>query len=114
MERTYLCYCSYPAVVKSGIGSPGDGPVASSSVANSLIGRLAPADHQGAAHGLTFSATAVGSFLGPLLGGAVASTLGLRWVFVTTAGLLALNTLWVSLRVRSRLPSGQERAPGLG
>ncbi len=75
-------------------------------VASALIGRLAPADHQSAAYGLTFSATAMGSFLGPLLGGVVGSTLGLRWVFVTTAVLLVLNTLWVSMRVRSGLPAG--------
>lgn len=69
--------------------------------ASALVGRLAPVGRQSAAYGLTYSATSLGNFLGPLLGGVVASTLGLRAVFLTTAGLIALNTLWVTAKVRA-------------
>lgn len=68
--------------------------------ATALVGRLAPAGRQSAAYGLTYSATSLGNFFGPLLGGGVASLFGIRAVFVTTASLIALNALWVTAKVR--------------
>lgn len=63
--------------------------------ANALVGRLTPASQRGSVFGLTASATFLGNSLGPLTGGAVAATLGLRWVFLVTAALLAGNLVWV-------------------
>jgi DHA1 family multidrug resistance protein-like MFS transporter len=63
--------------------------------ANALVGRLAPPEHRGMIFGLTASATFLGNSLGPLTGGAVAASLGLRWVFLVTAGVLAVNWIWV-------------------
>lgn len=80
--------------------------------ASALLGRLAPPGHQSAVYGLTFSATSMGNFFGPLLGGFVAGTLGLRAVFLTTAGLIALNTVWVWARVRSRAATASAAAAG--
>ncbi len=63
--------------------------------ANALIGRLVPPDQRGTVFGLTASATFLGNSLGPLTGGVVAATIGLRWVFMVTAGLLLANLAWV-------------------
>jgi MFS transporter, DHA1 family, multidrug resistance protein len=67
--------------------------------ANALVGRLAPPDQRGTVYGLTASATFLGNSLGPLTGGAVAASLGLRWVFLVTAGVLVANLIWVALTV---------------
>lgn len=63
--------------------------------AYALIGRLSDPAQRGVVYGLTSSASLLGNFLGPLLGGAVAATAGLRMVFPVTATLLLINWLWV-------------------
>ena len=63
--------------------------------AYALIGRLSDPAQRGAAYGLTSSASLLGNCLGPLLGGAVAATAGLRMVFPVTTMLLLINWLWV-------------------
>lgn len=67
--------------------------------ANALVGRLAPAGDRGTVYGVTASAMFLGQSLGPLSGGAIAATLGLRWVFLVTATLLTANLLWVWAKV---------------
>ena len=63
--------------------------------ANALIGRSVPAADRGLVLGTAASASLFGAFAGPLLGGAVASALGLRASFVATAALFALTLGWV-------------------
>jgi len=67
--------------------------------ANALVGRLAPAGDRGTVYGVTASAMFLGQSLGPLSGGAIAATLGLRWVFLVTAILLTANLAWVWAKV---------------
>lgn len=67
--------------------------------ANALVGRLAPAGDRGTIYGVTASAMFLGQSLGPLSGGAIAATLGLRWVFLVTAILLTANLAWVWAKV---------------
>ena len=67
--------------------------------ANALVGRLVPASSRGFVYGLSSSASFMGIALGPLTGGLVAASVGLRWVFVVTAGLLLVNLVWVWLTV---------------
>ena len=67
--------------------------------ANALIGRMVPATNRGAVYGMTASATFLGNSMGPLTGGAIAATFGLRWVFLITAALLLANLVWVYLTV---------------
>ena len=62
--------------------------------ANALVGRLAPAGDRGMVYGVTASAMFLGQSLGPLSGGAIAATLGLRWVFLATAVRLPGHLLW--------------------
>ncbi len=73
--------------------------------ANALVGRLVSASNRGFVYGLTSSASFLGIALGPLTGGGVAAWAGIRWVFVVTASLLAINLLWVWLAV----PAGVDR-----
>jgi DHA1 family multidrug resistance protein-like MFS transporter len=78
--------------------------------ANALIGRLVSRSERGAVYGMTSSAMFMGNSLGPLMGGAVAASFGLRWVFLLTAAVMAANLVWVYYRV----PEFEERPPGAG
>jgi MFS transporter, DHA1 family, multidrug resistance protein len=63
--------------------------------ANSLIGRLTTVTSRGFVYGMVSSAYFVGNTLGPLTGGTIAATVGIRLVFVVTAALLLINLVWV-------------------
>jgi MFS transporter, DHA1 family, multidrug resistance protein len=67
--------------------------------ANALVGRLVNRAERGAIYGMTSSAMFMGNSLGPLLGGFIAAGFGLRWVFLLTGAVLALNLVWVYYRV---------------
>jgi MFS transporter, DHA1 family, multidrug resistance protein len=67
--------------------------------ANALIGRMVSRGERGAVYGMTSSATFLGNSLGPLTGGAIAASLGLRYVFLITAALLLVNLVWVWFKV---------------
>lgn len=64
---------------------------------NSLLATQVPHSFRGRAYGMNHSAVFLGGFIGPLLGGAVASLLGLRAVFFTSGLALAVLAWW-SLR----------------
>lgn len=68
--------------------------------ANALIGRMVARSDRGLVYGMSASAMFLGNSLGPLTGGAIAASLGLRWVFIVTAGLLLVNLVWVYFNVR--------------
>ena len=57
---------------------------------NALVGLSVPLSQQGIAYGLSASASSLGSGLGPLLGGSLASFIGLRPVFGVAGGLFIL------------------------
>jgi DHA1 family multidrug resistance protein-like MFS transporter len=67
---------------------------------NALVAATVPAEAFGRAYGLTSSANALGMALGPLLGGLVASWLGLRAPFVITGALLVALAAAIGLGVR--------------
>jgi MFS transporter, DHA1 family, multidrug resistance protein len=67
--------------------------------ANALIGRMVSRSERGTIYGMTASATFLGNSLGPLTGGAIAASFGLRWVFLITAALLLANLVWVYFTV---------------
>ena len=68
--------------------------------ANALIGRMVARSDRGLIYGMSASATFIGNSLGPLTGGAIAASFGLRWVFIVTAALLLANLVWVWFNVR--------------
>ncbi|MCL6452792.1 MAG: MFS transporter [Alicyclobacillus sp.] len=68
--------------------------------ANALIGRMAPSDKRGQIYGFTSSATFLGSFAGPLLGGVGSAFLGIRTMLAIAGALYICNMLWVRFRVR--------------
>jgi DHA1 family multidrug resistance protein-like MFS transporter len=69
--------------------------------ANALIGRMFPLERRGQVFGITSSATFMGMFSGPLLGGAVAARFGFEAVFLTIGAITLANLVWVSLSVRT-------------
>jgi DHA1 family multidrug resistance protein-like MFS transporter len=67
--------------------------------ANALIGRLTTSASRGFVFGMVSSAYFIGNTLGPLTGGVIAATVGIRFVFAVTAALLLANLVWVYLKV---------------
>ncbi len=72
--------------------------------ANSLLAHHSVAENRGRVYGLSAGATFLGGFLGPVSGGALAALLGLRSVFIASAGLLALAAAVISWTGRAPRP----------
>ena len=75
---------------------------------NALVGLSVYRDQQGTAYGLAQSAKALGSGLGPLIGGSLAPLIGLRSIFGVTGGFFMLTGIAVSkllARVNLKKPS---------
>ncbi|MCL4466967.1 MAG: MFS transporter [Chloroflexi bacterium] len=68
--------------------------------ANALLARVTPAQHRGAAFGLSATASSLANFVGPLGGALVATQYGIRSVFLVTGGLFSLAFLWVGYGFR--------------
>lgn len=68
-----------------------------------LLATAVPRDLRGRAFGLNQSAGQLGSVLGPLLGGAIASFIGQRGVFVLVSGIMIIGYLWVTRVLAPRL-----------
>ena len=68
-------------------------------VSNAMIGRLTEPAQRGMAYGVISSAYFIGNTMGPLAGGAIAATIGIKWVFAVTGALIIANFLWVWFRV---------------
>jgi len=63
---------------------------------NALVGLSVPRNQQGIAYGLAHSANALGSGLGPLIGGSLAPLIGLRSIFGVAGGFFMLTGIAVS------------------
>lgn len=57
---------------------------------NSILARHSPADAKGRVYGFLFAAQQMGSILGPILGGVVATFFGMQYVFLLAGVLLLL------------------------
>jgi MFS transporter, DHA1 family, multidrug resistance protein len=77
--------------------------------ANALIAHLTPVERRGAIFGLTAAISAVGGFIGPLVGAFLATGLGFRATFIASGTLLltvAAMVIWSAEMVRRRHPEG--------
>lgn len=84
--------------------------------ANPLIAANTPAQHLGFAMGMLQSSVFLSNTLGPLLGGALAATVGYRATFLLTAGLYVAAALPVLVLVREKFtppPSPRSLVGGL-
>jgi DHA1 family multidrug resistance protein-like MFS transporter len=84
--------------------------------ANALLANLVPRERRGAAFGLSATASSLSSAIGPLSGAAIATSLGMRAIFVFSGVLYTLNFAWVMLGLRRRVAPAPSRrvdvAPG--
>jgi DHA1 family multidrug resistance protein-like MFS transporter len=76
---------------------------------NAVIATTAAQARQGVAYGLKGSGDSLGRGLGPMVGAAVAASMGLRAAFIFAAVLFGLVTVMVALLMRER-----PRAEGCG
>lgn len=74
---------------------------------NALIGKYSPSDAESRSYSLNSSMYALGSMLGPLIGGAISESVSIRGVFMVSAFLLA----GCAIGVRKTMPG--HRAPGI-
>lgn len=68
--------------------------------ANALIGRIFPLERRAQVFGITSSATFLGMFAGPLIGGTVAARFGFEAVFLTIGAMALANLAWVAASIR--------------
>lgn len=69
---------------------------------SALLVNSTKADFRGRAFGIATTANQFGSMIGPLVGGAISASLGIRYVFLFTGTLLFLIGVTVYLRHRAR------------
>lgn len=69
--------------------------------ANAVIAERAPEGHQGSIYGISASLQALGRALGPMLGTAVVTSVGIACVFPVTGALLGLVAIMVARTTRS-------------
>ncbi|RNB92265.1 MFS transporter [Brevibacillus fluminis] len=74
---------------------------------NSLLRRITPTHMVSRVYGFNNSFVCLGNLFGPITGGFIASTIGLRSVFYVTSGLLFLNAIWVAVSLY-RAPLAKE------
>jgi DHA1 family multidrug resistance protein-like MFS transporter len=69
---------------------------------NALVGKMTPKESYGKAYGVISSVTSIGMMLGPLTGGIMASSIGLRWPFILVSLLLSLVLIPLILSLKTR------------
>lgn len=72
---------------------------------NSIIRNIIEEKHLGKAYGVTSSVSSLGMAIGPLAGGYLGASLGLRFPFILTGTVLALAAALVGWRVRGDGPA---------
>lgn len=72
---------------------------------NIIIKKITPQFLTGRVFGFSMSAGYLGAFTGSVLGGQIASYLGIRDVFFITSALLLINAVWVYFNVYRKLTS---------
>ena len=75
--------------------------------ATAIMANLSPADRQGVVYGVDTSAVATARAIAPMLGAAIATSLGLRSIFLFIAAIFALAALGVARLVESAKGSPQ-------
>ncbi|MGA9348829.1 MAG: MFS transporter [Anaerolineae bacterium] len=67
---------------------------------SATLANLAPEGRQGVVYGLDASAVSLANAVAPMVGAAIAAGLGLRFIFVCTAGIFALAALGMSVSTK--------------
>jgi len=76
--------------------------------ASALIANLVPAEKRGTAYGLMGSATSIGFGAGPLAAAGMVAISGMRSVFVMSAVVFSLVTVWVAFTMRTPARADEE------
>jgi MFS family permease len=68
---------------------------------NTIVQRATSEKDRGGIYGIFQSALLVGNMAGPLLGGFLAASLGLRWIFLINALVFVIATIWCRKTIHS-------------
>jgi DHA1 family multidrug resistance protein-like MFS transporter len=66
---------------------------------NSLIRQYAPKGMESRTYGYSNSSLFLGGMIGPIAGGMLASSFGLKWLFLIAGILLLINAVWVKVQL---------------
>lgn len=77
---------------------------------NALVRHNAPPGKEATAYGYNHSAVSLGNMIGPMMGGFVSGWVGIRGLFLLTAFLLVVNSLWFRLSFASHFKRKQVKA----
>jgi MFS family permease len=78
-------------ILRAGLGVFASGVIPT---INTIVQRSTAEKDRGGIYGIFQSGLLVGNMLGPLIGGLLAASLGLRQIFLITAGIFCLALLW--------------------
>jgi len=68
--------------------------------ANALVAETVPLERRGVAFGLTAGASSLANLVGPLSGAGIATSWGMRAVFLATGVLFTAAGIWVGVGLR--------------
>jgi DHA1 family multidrug resistance protein-like MFS transporter len=78
-------------ILRAGLGAFASGVIPS---INTIVQRSTAEKDRGGIYGIFQGALLVGNMAGPLIGGFLSASLGLRWIFLINASILVLAAVW--------------------
>jgi DHA1 family multidrug resistance protein-like MFS transporter len=78
-------------ILRAGLGAFASGVIPS---INTIVQRSTAEKDRGGIYGIFQGALLVGNMTGPLIGGFLSASLGLRWIFLINASILVLAAVW--------------------
>lgn len=80
---------------------------------NGMVKKLTPDSLVGRVFGFNMAAMYLGTFAGSVIGGQIASHLGIQYIFFFTSILLIINAVWVYEKVYKRIHADNNRHKGI-
>jgi DHA1 family multidrug resistance protein-like MFS transporter len=84
-------------ILRAGLGAFASGVIPT---INTIVQRSTAEKDRGGIYGIFQSALLVGNMAGPLIGGFLSASLGLRWIFLINAAIFILATIWERKSIR--------------
>jgi len=84
-------------ILRAGMGAFGSGVIPT---VNTIVQRSTAEKDRGGIYGIFQSALLVGNMTGPLIGGFLSASLGLRWIFLINAAIFILAAVWERKAIR--------------
>ena len=84
-------------ILRAGLGAFASGVIP---MVNTIVQRSTAEKDRGGIYGIFQSGLLIGNMAGPLIGGFLSASLGLRWIFLINAAILVLAAIWERKAIR--------------